>query len=759
MLLAVAALPLMYSCEDEVKYTPAEPVSGPQVFFSPDLASTIELSEDATSFEVGLLRADTSESVSFSISVSGETEKFDIPTAVSFAAGAESATLTIGYDPDDFEYEEYFEVTLSIPEEYSTPYGLADYTFSAGISAPWNSLGWCTYTDDFFTGVFGLDPETWEVEIEENGLYPGYFRLIYPYDEKYVWNDPGDWDTSQTYYLEIHAEDPDGVYIEYQNTGVDWGYGPIYVWSYADYYVVAGGYDFDYIKSLGYCGTYKDGVITFPTNALQTWMPEYADDGWWYGNSNGAFRVVMPGVVLADYSIEVDYVGKYTDTKNANYAIGEVTIVGEDVAYAHAALFEGKDGDAAVAAIKANEVDCVEITESGDVLFSCEETGNYTIAVVSYSESGEAQDSDYVTFRFEVGAVETWTLYGEGSYSYSGFLFSGDDPGLEIYQSDDDPTRFKIEHWGYDTDFVFEWDQDANEIYVEDQYTGYDYGAYGAVNIRDIQDYTSMAGILAYATKGYYEDGVFNFAVQYYCSGGSFGFGYETFTLDGYTPGPALADIPGTFTFYEFSAYYSSLYYAEYVIEASDDASKGNIMFTVFDDFDCDISNVYGTYDETTGTAEFELDQLFGTYSYIFWTYQLSFTTYYGSPAVFRFFKNGNIWGPFYGDYITEEMYENTTYDGDWDAYAFMFGWKENAEPSSIKPASASDKLQKHPAEPAKNELKKMNINVKSVPAVKEATSTTSYNFVPTVEVKANPSTLDKTQVKDNLQQASTSLR
>ena len=38
-------------------------------------------------------------------------------------------------------------------------------------------------------------------------------------------------------------------------------------------------------------GTLQDGIITFPVNGLIV----YDDDGDYYGNINGAFRLILPG--------------------------------------------------------------------------------------------------------------------------------------------------------------------------------------------------------------------------------------------------------------------------------------------------------------------------------------------------------------------------------------------------------------------------------------------------------------------------------
>ncbi len=531
-LLILAAMPFVYSCSDDVEYDAAKAPDGVQAYFSSEASSTIELSESETSFDVTVMRASTSGAVSFNLAVTDGSEgRFSIPTAVSFADGESQATLTIGYNPDDFEYDDFYEVTMTIPDEYSTPYGVASYTFSAGIPSAWTSLGWCSYTDDFFTTFYGVGNLTWEVEIEENAIKPGLFRLVYPYDEKYEWNDPGDWDESKTYYLEIDASDPDAVFITRQEIGVNWGYGMISVWSIADYDVQAGS-TLEAEKAAGNCGTYANGVITFPTNTLLINMPEYSS-GWYYANTAGAFKVVMPGVVLSDYSVSIAYSGKYTDANEANFAVANVTL-GADVESARVALVEGNYSASALNALIAGSIDYTEITESGSVSFPCEESGTYTVIVVSYG-GGEAQESDYATFKFTVGAADTWTSLGMCTYTddvvASVFGYAEDclTYEVEIQENDNQPGLYRL-MYPYDGKYPYndpgDWDTskdynieinacDPDGVYITQQELGIDWG-YGMMSVWSSADYYMANGYSFEDVKdagvcGTLKDGVITF--------------------------------------------------------------------------------------------------------------------------------------------------------------------------------------------------------------------------------------------------------
>ena len=157
------------------------------------------------------------------------------------------------------------------------------------------SLGMAQYTDDIVAPMFIEEPvyQPYEVEIQESVDNPGKYRLVNPYGEAYPYNEPGDWDASQDYYLVINAQNPNQVYIDYQPLGLDWGMGMMYVYSYASYYMDK-GYPADQVAAAGYFGTLENGVITFPVKGLLFAMPSY-NSSLYYANQSGAFKVVLPG--------------------------------------------------------------------------------------------------------------------------------------------------------------------------------------------------------------------------------------------------------------------------------------------------------------------------------------------------------------------------------------------------------------------------------------------------------------------------------
>lgn len=537
---ALALVGLTACGDDDAKYTPAEQESGAQVYFPSTNSSSVSLSSAANSFNVIVNRVVTDEALSVPVTVTGNDEGYyTVPSTVSFAQGASSATLAVSYDPEVVGYDNYTELTFSLGSGNTTQYGMSSYTVKVGIPAPWKSLGMCTYVDDYITTFWGVGNQIYNVEIQENMLQPGYFRLVNAYGAAYPYNGDGDYDDSQDYYLEIHAEDPDGVYISTQNVGMDWGYGEISVSSLAGYYIDRQGKSVQDMKDAGYTGTYKDGIISFPAKTLLIGMADYNNGGLYTANGSGAFKVVMPGIVLADYSVEVAYAGKYTDAAGEDAGvIANLNSVGADVDFVRLAVVPGTDTDYAFEAARSENVNVVDVDPSTtQVLVPFTETpedGKYTLVAISYSGK-VAQESSFATFKYVSSAdAETWTAKYVGDYTYTLFFGEEDDPavdeGLVLYQSDKDSKRWKIEHWGYDVDFIFTFDQTTGEILVEDQESGYEYGSYGMVMVDDIVDYT---GSQDYGYS-YYKDGAFHFNVIYYIPGaGVFNYGEETFELTG----------------------------------------------------------------------------------------------------------------------------------------------------------------------------------------------------------------------------------
>ena len=400
VLAVLFAMTTLYSCKDDAAvYEPAERLENDQVYFPSTNSLSLNASSIANSHEIAIARVKTDNAATVPLTLTGGNGLYSIPASVTFNSGQAATTFQISYDPEEVGFDNFNDLVISIGEAYKTPYGISDYAFKIGIPAPWKSLGTGTIVDGFVSAFFGVANVSWEVEIQENDLQPGFFRLVNPYSEGYPYNEPGDWDTSQDYFFEIHAENPNAVYINVQTTGMDWGYGKFIFGSLAGYYMSSGATLEEQIAK-GRTGTFKDGIITFPPSTLVAGMANYSNGALRAANGAGSFMVLMPGVVLADYSIDVTYLGRFTNTEDENFAVAEITL-GADVESAQVAMVKGSDLNGAKSGMLDGSIETLEIETSGSVQFPVTSDGKYTIMAISYS-GGESQEVAYDTFDIAI---------------------------------------------------------------------------------------------------------------------------------------------------------------------------------------------------------------------------------------------------------------------------------------------------------------------------------------------------------------------
>lgn len=550
----VSAVSLAFTaCEDEAEYTPAGAATASGVYFSTEAPSTVNLDKDATSFDVEIYRGDDSADQTVELDVIiGESNvgKLDIPTVANFAKGSKVANITIGYDPTSLAYEDWIDVVLAVKDEtLHSPYAEYSYAFSAGIPAPYtkvvaeNGDSTATYVEDYMASMFtDFEPVAYDLEIRENDIYPGIYRLMNPYGEVWPFYVEGMTDLDNDYYIEIDARDPEGVYINLSNLGCDMGYGPCYAYSLAAHYLSQGA-TLDDMKDEGYCGTLKDGIITFPMKALLFYMPDYSSS-LYYANSNGAFRVALPGYEVTDYTVSVTYMGKFTDASGNNtYAVADINI-GEDVESARVAMIEGDDINAAINGILEGSISTTEVTQENqdtDLQFALATDGVYSIVAISYAEN-QAKEVGYATFEYTSGGA-SWESLGTGLYTDDlmttltvAEIFDGIIPvryEVEIQESAKEPGLYRLVYpYGAAYPYNYEGDYDASQnyyleidarnpegVYITQQVQGLDWGAgmmyAGSLADLAMTDYGyTLDACIANGFCGTLVDGVITFPIE-----------------------------------------------------------------------------------------------------------------------------------------------------------------------------------------------------------------------------------------------------
>lgn len=396
----------LVACEEKFdNYDPATPETTAQVYFSNEAATTINLAE-VEAVEIPVMRAVNGAGITANITATVDAEYadvFTIPSSVTFADGETVANLVITFDREKLVYDETYAVSLQIAADMITDYGKDLINLNLKYPAPYESLGEGLFREDIMTTFYNVDNVEYKVEIFENLNTPGYVYLKNVYTSLYPYNEPGDYVTDDVY-LAINVSNPDQVIIPRQKIGLNWGYGDVEI-ATAEY------------------GTFKDGIITFPANGLLICMPEY-NEGFYYANGSGKFRVVMPGTVMTDYSLNLAYSGIRVAADNSVRPVVDV-VFGADVAEIQYAVVPGNisyDGEALAETLAgmfdeslvSATVAAADQTDDEEGLLQMElvgaeavEPGIYSMVAVPYNADGEAQTADASVVAFYVNSVNT----------------------------------------------------------------------------------------------------------------------------------------------------------------------------------------------------------------------------------------------------------------------------------------------------------------------------------------------------------------
>ena len=453
------------SCTSDYDYTGAPKVAN-EVYFSNTQESTIQLSKSNSSFDITLHRVSKDGELTVPLTyTAGEGSIFTVPSSVTFADGETEAPIKVTYNPDDVKYGTYTGGTITVNGEgIDTTYGIGSFTFTAGATE-WadintnKSMG--SYREDVLTTFFNVGNSVDEVKIQQSVVEPGKYRIVNPYES---WkNEEGvTYDADNDHYWVINATDPDYAYVETCRTGLAVGeYGEITVTSFVAYYLAAGK-TLDEIKSAHpeYFGTLKDGVITMPQNSLLISMANYNNGGLYKSNKNGLFAVALPGSVIANYSAEATYKGRFTDGKDNDFAEFNIE-KSDDVAKVKYALVPASsDLNATASGIMDGSVESEELTQSGDVQVAFDATGKYTLVMVLYNAANEAVGVETldVSLKSSKDAAEVWNDVAAGTMTIGvkslGSMLFQQDPGVLLgkavvqegilSQSASDPTKFRI---------------------------------------------------------------------------------------------------------------------------------------------------------------------------------------------------------------------------------------------------------------------------------------------------------------------------
>lgn len=402
---------IAFGCNKEKEYEPAQPESGAQFFFPVGTATNYTIAEDVTGYDFTVRRIVKDDAANVTIAVT-DTSKTIFPDGfgeivASFAAGESETVITLPVNYSKYEFGDKIGVDLEISRE-TTLYAPSSLHIELLLPEPWVLLG--------NTGTW-VSSWLWEatfedVEFYQNQVQPNHFRFAYakalvfnldedcPEDkderEEYWEENREDWIAEYPEFFEFWILKPGDKVMYGTNVLATitmenlvtwdpmWDTGVFYT-GYEDIYAMYPAMFTSYSSEADYLANSK--VVSYQEDkpelpavvelAPSYYMPHYG--GWASTAASANVTLVFPGIILADYSVDVEYSGLMTTKDNDIYAFADVTL-GDDVEYAKVAIVAGKNEDA--------------LNEAFDLILSGEESDYVTTIQMSETKPVEIEDEE-----------------------------------------------------------------------------------------------------------------------------------------------------------------------------------------------------------------------------------------------------------------------------------------------------------------------------------------------------------------------------
>lgn len=421
------------ACTDEIKYTAAPAPTGDQVYFPADAATTVTLAQDQTSFDVEILRGENAEAItvplSATVTLANGTDApgiFTPATSVSFPAGETAAAISVAVDFAKVEPSTPYIVTINIPEEYTTPYGLSSTSYTVSY-APWTPYQKFSQAYGYATRSGFNPPETEAiVYISQSTLDNNIVRFQFG-DNDCPELQPNE--DEQTWYL----NGENAVITKYADNTATMEILPTHAQvSGLDLYM-ADAYTFIQIfgdkmeeeaqRIFGVTTEVLRNASTYneKTGLFTIYMIYFVPDGRIAMDADEYFQ--LPG--FADYTIEMSKTGSFVNNDGEEQVIINAYKSEDLTSFAYKVVPGALDDETAApvyAEIEANPENVIDQMQA-NISLSLTEEGTYSIAYVGFDGS-EPVLTGFYTFQFEsVAKTPEWEDWGTALYT-DGFLYS-----------------------------------------------------------------------------------------------------------------------------------------------------------------------------------------------------------------------------------------------------------------------------------------------------------------------------------------------
>lgn len=348
-------------------------------------------------FTLTVKRAETEGAITVPLTVSDPDGVFSVPSSVDFADGQRSSEIEVCFP--DIKSGDSHPCRISIEDPaYASLYSRYPASFEFSVMV----VNWIqlekggSWRDDvvranFQTASSGYAENTDAVFYEREDL-PGYYRVDNAYNRDYMAAVAGGngLETAFTYSkssIYIDATDPAKVWIPASNTGLSFGsYGAISIASVVNANVST---------SIEYYGTLKDGVIEFPQQGLLMGM----SGNWYYGNTSGMHRIVLPGHTTYNYSMSLNAEVPENAKTPVRFKAGSgISHFKYTVVPGRLGAVQAKEIAEGIAGGTVDKVTDVNVDE-GILSIECDATGEYTFVCANFSDKQSGSD-EYIGHNY-----------------------------------------------------------------------------------------------------------------------------------------------------------------------------------------------------------------------------------------------------------------------------------------------------------------------------------------------------------------------
>lgn len=355
-------------------------VKGNGVYFAVDAETSFLLEENQSSIVIPVMRSFTEAAATVNVALTEKdmTGLFAADSKARFEAGKNEGKIEVVFDFNRLETGVNYEMTLTILDaDQTADYGMQSLTFSLKYD-PWTYVGKAYYRDDIISSVFNVATPYAQVECDlyESDAQEGLYRLANVYNNPYYMApffgaDPTQFTNNvREGYVVFDISNPNKAYMLEAEIGliVNSSYG----WMTAGSICPENGFE-----DADYYGTYENNVVTFDTDGLFLFLPDYQGGYTLQTNSSGKTRIVMPGGNAVDPVVEVEFEGVMIDPNSNASAIFNLDLNEDADLVLFAAVDASSDLNAALAAMMDGSLESEEIYEDGEFAYLIDNPGEY----------------------------------------------------------------------------------------------------------------------------------------------------------------------------------------------------------------------------------------------------------------------------------------------------------------------------------------------------------------------------------------------